>query len=322
MCGNVSVIVPTFNNSQTVKTTIQSVLMQKLDEPPDIIVVDDASTDNTVFLVESMGLKVTRNLQNLGLAASLNKGIRLSKSDFVVTLHGDTTPLNGDWLSQLTAPLVLGEADATCSLQHAPLCNGPTCSIWEKFLWGKLGPHHALNDKADGYQKETILKLGGFDEVRFRTAGEDEDMAFRLRLSMARIAPTRAEVRHDHRFDTKSKTRILEKILAKEYTFGRCGGALRRKFPTHRPGAYVYPAVKSTCSDGAFRVCLCIGALIPYLQLICIPGLVGVSLLGINSTKTNTRLGFRIILYPIFNIARFWSYTLGYLHGLVTGRQV
>ncbi len=321
MTEGVSVIIPAFNNGLTIKNTLQSLLQQEVDIPVEIIVIDDCSTDETVEIPLSLGLKVFRNPLNLGLAASLNRGISLSKNEVVVTLHADATPLSEKWLLELTAPLIRNDADAACSLQYPPVFDPSRLALWEKLLWGRLGPHHALNDKADAYKRTVLERIGPFDQERFRTAGEDEDMALRLRLNGMRITQTSAGVRHDHVFLAKSGREVLFKIMLKEYAFGKCGGALRRKYPRHRPGAYVYPSVKSPFNDGAFRTFLCLGSLIPFIQLVCIPGLVVASCVGIISTSRHTNVRLGLWLYPFFNLARFWSYTLGYLLGLITGRQ-
>ena len=321
MTDSVSVIIPAFNNSRTIQDTLTSLLGQKTDTQVEIVVIDDCSTDETRQISLSLGLKVIQNSSNLGLAASLNRGIFLTKNQLIVTLHADATPLSEDWLLELTAPLTRGNADVACSLQYPPILNRSNSGLWEKLLWGRLGAHHALNDKADAYRRTVLEQIGGFDQERFRTAGEDEDMALRLRLNNVRISSTDAPIRHNHVFQTRSESRVFLAIMAKEYSFGRCGGALRRKYVKHKPGAYIYPSVRSPINDGIFRILICFGSLVPYAQVLCIPALVISSLVGILSANNNTNLGAKLLLYPFFNIARFWCYSLGYLHGLITGKQ-
>ncbi len=321
MAQGVSVVVPAYNCAGTIRTTLQALMEQEFDGPVQILVIDDCSTDQTPDICKSLGLEVAQNPVNMGLAASLNRGILLSKNALVVTLHADAIPLSKDWLKRLIAPLSANEAGASCSLQHPPDCQVPSLSLWEKFLWYKLRPHHALNNKADAYKKDILEQVGFFDQLRFRTAGEDEDMALRLRLHEVRMVSSSGEVIHNHKFGGNSNRKVLGKILVKEYSFGRAGGALRRKFPRHTPGAYIYPSPKSPLHDGLFRVFLCMGVFIPLLQWICATGLVTSSFRGIRSTAKRIGLTPDLLAYPIFNLVRYWSYTLGYIHGLVSGRQ-
>ena len=295
--------------------------MQKYDGQLETLIVDDHSTDGTKEICESLGFKTIQNPENQGLAATLNKGVQLSKSEVVVTLHGDATPLSPDWLTKLVTPLEREGVGASCSLQYSPDIDIPGFSLWEKLLWGKVLPHHALNNKADAYKKQVLDQIGLFDQMRFRTAGEDEDMGLRLRIHGWNLEGTEAQIKHNHRFANNPGWKIFRSIIAKEYMFGRAGGALRRKFPGHKPGAFVYPKPKSVLGDGAFRVLICLGCLVPYLQLVCIPGLLGMSLIGVKSCQRRTHLGFHIIAYPFFNIVRYWIFSLGYIHGVLSGKQ-
>lgn len=321
MNSAVTVIVPSYNNSETLRTTLLGVLAQQFKGEVEILVIDDFSSDKSAEICNSLGLKVFLNERNLGLAESLNRGISLSKTDVVITLHSDSTPLSEHWLSQLVAQLDGESVAATCSLQHSPKIEQMGFTLWEKFLWGKVLPHHALNNKADAYKKPLLEKIGMFDARRFRTAGEDEDLGLRLRLSGWTIIGTSAEIRHDHKFAHSRSRTVFGNLLKKEYTFGRAGGALRRKFPTHPLGAFVYPDQKSFLSDGMVRVSICVGCFIPYLQWISIPALTIISLIGIRTVAKRTHLRLSILAYPLFNAIRFWSYSLGYVHGLVSGKQ-
>ncbi len=313
-------VIPVHNGAETLGATLRSLLDQEFDHPVEILIVDDSSTDQSVEICKSLGLEVVRNDTNIGLAASLNRGIALSKNRIVVTLHHDVIPLSKDWLKRLIAPLSEADVGASCSVQHPPDA-AAALSFWEDLLWCRVGPHHALNNKADAYKKDVLERVGIFDQSRFRTAGEDEDMALRLRLFGLRVASSSGEVIHNHNFGHDPKGKTLGKILSKEYSFGRAGGALRRKFVGHVPGAYVYPIPKSPIHDGLFRVVLCVGVFIPVLQWICLPGLVASSFLGIGVATKRIRGKPRLAVYPFFNLIRYWSYTVGYVGGLVLGTQ-
>jgi len=316
---NVSVVIPAYNNQKTVHEVLDALLSQKYElGQVEVIAIDDCSKDNTREVIKKFPVTYVLNQGNLGLAKSLNNGILLSKYDTVVTLHADTIPANSSWLQQLVSPLKDSNVVATCSVQFSPNFDQRHKTIWEKMLYAKQSAHLALNDKADAYKKTVLKEIGMFDEKTFRTAGEDEDLALRIRLQGKTIQGTQAEVIHNHYFSSNG-TNILKKILKREYSFGMAGGALRRKFPFFKPRSYILPGSTSPTNDGLFRVALCLGSLIPYIQIAFIPLLFVAASNGITKLKKEKKL---LILYPFFNICRFATYTIGYLVGITKGKQV
>jgi glycosyltransferase involved in cell wall biosynthesis len=321
---DVSIIIPAYNNSQTIGSVLASLGNQRYQKGQvEVIIVDDASTDSTVQICEKMGFIIMKNDQNSGLGFSLNKGILSSKNQIIVTLHGDTIPLTDSWLSELVEPLDNPRVAATCSLQQTPLFakSSNELSLFEKLLWGKLDEHNALNDKADAYKKAVLSEIGLFDCKTFRTAGEDEDIALRLRSAGYSIVGTNARVIHYHFQPCKSSAECLKKILKKEFTFGRAGGALRRKIPLYKPGTYLHPTQRSFVSDGLLRTSICLACLVPYVQLAFIIPLM--ILCSVGSLKTYKKIRSRrgVLIYPFFNILRYFTYTFGYIVGLVTKKQ-
>lgn len=91
----VSVIVPVYNQELYVTRCIRSLLHQSIvPQEYEIIVINDASDDNTqnVLLPYIENINYIENKTNLGLAASLNLGIKNSKSQFIVRVDAD------DWV--------------------------------------------------------------------------------------------------------------------------------------------------------------------------------------------------------------------------------
>src|SRR5688500_17483902 len=89
----VSVFVPAYNVGKYLSATIQSVMDQTFTDW-ELIILDDASVDNTFSIGESWALKDTRvrlfrNEQNLGMLKNWNKGIELCTAPFFVKLDGD-----------------------------------------------------------------------------------------------------------------------------------------------------------------------------------------------------------------------------------------
>ncbi len=89
----VSVVVPAFNEAQSVERTILAI-RQVLDISGitgEILLIDDGSTDDTAVIAEKAGARVLRHRDNLGYGASLKTGIGNSSFNTIVITDADGT---------------------------------------------------------------------------------------------------------------------------------------------------------------------------------------------------------------------------------------
>ena len=88
----VSICIPTFNAARWIRECLTSALAQSY-QPVEVLVVDDASTDGTVELVQSLKDERTRvivNELNLGMVNNWNKCIERARGRFIkFLLHDD-----------------------------------------------------------------------------------------------------------------------------------------------------------------------------------------------------------------------------------------
>jgi len=86
----VSVTIVTYNSGRFIKRCLESVLLQKFANK-EIIVIDNASTDGTVDILEQFEdrCQIVYNDENIGFAAAQNQAIQLSDGDWVLTLNPD-----------------------------------------------------------------------------------------------------------------------------------------------------------------------------------------------------------------------------------------
>jgi glycosyltransferase involved in cell wall biosynthesis len=87
---SVSVIIPTFNRSQTLRRAVDSVLRQSFRDF-ELIIVDDGSQDETITLLSSIRdprIKVLSQL-NHGVSHARNRGIEASRGDLICFLDSD-----------------------------------------------------------------------------------------------------------------------------------------------------------------------------------------------------------------------------------------
>ncbi|MEC4885586.1 MAG: glycosyltransferase family 2 protein [Scytonema sp. PMC 1070.18] len=91
MKPKVSIIIPAYNSSRYIKRAIESVLCQT-EKNIEVIVVDDASTDNTVEVVRQFcdhRLKLMVNECNQGPSYSRNRALKEAQGEWVALLDSD-----------------------------------------------------------------------------------------------------------------------------------------------------------------------------------------------------------------------------------------
>ena len=87
----VSIITPTFNRSQVILDSINSVLDQTY-ENWELLIIDDASVDDTAEIIRGINdarIRYFRNPENLGAAAARNVGLENIRGEFVCYLDSD-----------------------------------------------------------------------------------------------------------------------------------------------------------------------------------------------------------------------------------------
>ncbi len=92
MTASISVVIPCYNAAAFLREAIDSALGQT--RPADeIIVVDDASTDDSVAVALSYGDRIrllrSPNAKGTGHGATANRGIMASRGDYIAFLHAD-----------------------------------------------------------------------------------------------------------------------------------------------------------------------------------------------------------------------------------------
>ena len=179
-----SVVIPLFNRLDLTQGCLAAIG----DEADEIILVDNASTDDTRDFPVTI-----RNDTNLGFSAACNQGAEAARNPVVVFLNNDTIPTPG-WLAPLVAPLVdptVGAVggkllNADGSIQAAGFCidlsrpygyeTWPITQDWTadvEVVDAACGANMAV-------RRDTFLDSGGFDDA-FYNGHEDMDYCLRLR---------------------------------------------------------------------------------------------------------------------------------------------
>lgn len=97
MCENIllSVCITTYNMERYIARALESVLIQKVNFSYEIIVADDASTDNTLTILQSYQQKIGENFRiiyaekNRGLLVNFLTALQHSKGKYIASLDAD-----------------------------------------------------------------------------------------------------------------------------------------------------------------------------------------------------------------------------------------
>lgn len=201
---SVSIVVPNYNGIDYLKKNLDSICSQTIafDE---IIVIDDASTDNSVCFIKKNYpcVKVIENKHNVGFAKSVNRGISAIKSRYVCLLNNDLY-LSSDWLEKAMEPF--GTENNIAAAATNILIAGNSYFVDSQgddyFIIGTALKHNHLKKNswknnhikrvfsacaaAVVYDKELLDKIGLFDEF-LQAYYEDVDLSFRINLSGYKI---------------------------------------------------------------------------------------------------------------------------------------
>ena len=108
--GKIVVVMPAYNAERTVRRTYEDIPKEWVDE---VILVDDASRDETVRVARSLGIKVFVHPENMGYGGNQKTCYRLALdegADIVVMLHPDYQ-YNPKLIPQMVKPILEGQAD-------------------------------------------------------------------------------------------------------------------------------------------------------------------------------------------------------------------
>lgn len=184
-----SFIVPVYNEEKSIRKTIDSI--QSLDypnKPFDIVVVNDASTDQTESILKKIkGIRFFTLKKNSGRAAvAKNEGIKHAKHDFIVSMDADSYPQK-DCLFKMMGYFETDENIYAVTASHLPY---QPKNIWERlqrFEYTNTNFFRKINTLLNAmyvvpgpltiFRKKALKETGGFDPVALT---EDIDLAFNI----------------------------------------------------------------------------------------------------------------------------------------------
>lgn len=193
-----SVIVPVYGQLAMTLDCLAALALHSGDVPMEVIVVDDASTDDTARVLPAIkGIRYQRMPVNSGFIAACNEGARLASGGFLVFLNNDTLVQPG-WLQALldtfTTHPDTGMAGAMLVYPDGRLQEAGGLVFSDGSGWN-LGRFQSPGDPRYGHVREVdycsgaaiaipaelFNRLGGFDSHYAPAYYEDTDLAMRVR---------------------------------------------------------------------------------------------------------------------------------------------
>ena len=214
MIPDLSVIILNYNTRDYLRYCLASVFAFKSDKISiEVIVVDNASTDNSVYMVQEQfpQARLIINKINIGFAAGNNKALKTAKGRYLLLLNSDTKVYKetfGNMIDFMDQNQKVGLATCRVELPDGSLdwaCHRGFPTPWRAFCyfsgleklfgchlkifggyhlkWYNLSNTHEIDSPAGSFfflRKKAIEQVGLLDESFFMY-GEDLDYALRLK---------------------------------------------------------------------------------------------------------------------------------------------
>lgn len=182
----ITVLMPVYNGGKYLYESIDSILKQTFSDF-DFLIINDGSTDNSAEVITSFSdprIRYIENEKNIGLIATLNKGLGLAQGKYIARMDQDDVSLR-DRLSQQVSFLdthpevaVLGTAvqliGSDGTILDLPLCfpSSSNCIEWSMHFYCPIAHPSVL------MRKDVVMRANGYAVEALHA--EDYDLWVRL----------------------------------------------------------------------------------------------------------------------------------------------
>ncbi|HEY0735712.1 MAG TPA: glycosyltransferase family 2 protein [Herpetosiphonaceae bacterium] len=214
MQPTVSIIIVTYGSASRIDACLDALDRLQTQPAHEIIVVDNASQDDTVSRIRARqsGVQLLAEAENRGFAGGVNRGVARAQGQYIALLNPDAVT-RPDWLDELVVPF----ADPTVGVTGSKVLDGAgrIQSIGALLAVPLLLTSHRGENEADtgqydtpadvwgvhgaamAFRRELWEQLGGFDEGYFPAYLEESDFCERARNAGYRVVTApRAVVSH------------------------------------------------------------------------------------------------------------------------------
>lgn len=209
---DITVLMTTYNNAEYLSTSIKSILTQTY-KNFDFIIVDDGSTDNSKEVIE--GFKDGRikyfKIENSGLGAALNYGLKLSNTELIVRMDADDISLPDRIEKQYNFILKNKNYDIVSSwyaaFENKKLLYTIKTPEEDAVIKKRFALHSEVIHAGMLYKKDKIISNGGYEPIIF----EDYELWLRIKDKVTFYNLQEVLLLVRYRKDSFSRENIVEK---------------------------------------------------------------------------------------------------------------
>lgn len=185
-----TIAIPVYNCAATVGRSIESALNQDFDADYEVLIVDNASTDNTWDVIQGYAhdhprrVKAVRNPRNIGMFGNHNECLRQAEGDYVTFCHSDDEllPHSLKIIDSVLAGRLYPE-------RYVLWGHGMLQDHWVQYALSGQGINTAISGEAalqtftesgwgvtpsgTTYSRKALLDMGGFPELDTRYQAQD-----------------------------------------------------------------------------------------------------------------------------------------------------
>ncbi len=193
--GVLSVIVPCFNEQETIADVVEAVLRSSL--VGELIVVDDGSTDATAKVLGELDdrrVRILTHETNRGKGAALRRGFAEARLPYVIVQDADLEYDPGEY-PRLVGPLIAGKADVVFGSRFQGSSEHRVLYFWHSLgnrvltLLSNACTNLNLTDMETGYKafRRDVLQRIEIEEDRFGVEPELTAKVARLRCRVYEV---------------------------------------------------------------------------------------------------------------------------------------
>ncbi len=126
----ITAVIPVYNNEDTIVQVLKA--LTGVSQINEIIVIDDASQDNSVAVIKRFipQVKLLKNLQNLGKGGAVVRAVKIAKGDIILTCDADLSRLTCDHILKLINTFEQKKSDMVIGDERQPGLTGNLVNIF------------------------------------------------------------------------------------------------------------------------------------------------------------------------------------------------
>ena len=177
----VSIIIPIYNSEKYIKKCIDSIIKQTMFSDIELILINDGSKDNSFKIIEEyskeyQNIKVY-NQENMGIAKTRNKGIKLANSKYIMFIDNDDW-IENDYVEKYYKEIINTKSDVVVGGYKRCTYNK---TLFIKKIINKMDIYAQIAPWAKIYNKQFLLD----NKIEFfsHPIGEDVFFSIIIRIS-------------------------------------------------------------------------------------------------------------------------------------------